>query len=61
MAIRTSMHRVGGVFLEKLIDRDNGHRPPRGGFAPAKGSLAVRDTRPGLSTIAARNWRPSCP
>jgi hypothetical protein len=29
MAIRTSMHRVGGVFLEKLIDRDNGHRGQR--------------------------------
>lgn len=26
MAIRTSMHRVGGVFLEKLLDRDSGHR-----------------------------------
>jgi len=29
MAIRTSMHTVGGVFLEKLIDRDRGHRGPR--------------------------------
>ena len=29
MAIRTSMHKVGGVFLEKLLDRDNGHRGPR--------------------------------
>ena len=61
MAIRTSMHKVGGVLLEKLLDRDSGHRPPRGGFALAKGSHAARGTRPCLSTIAARRWRPSCP
>jgi hypothetical protein len=29
MAIRTSMHKVGGVFLEKLLNRDSGHRGPR--------------------------------
>jgi len=29
MAIRSSMHRVGGVFLEKLLDSDPGYRGPR--------------------------------
>lgn len=29
MAIRSSMHKMGGVFLEKLLDRDSGHRGPR--------------------------------
>lgn len=28
MAIRASMHKVGGVLLEKLLDRDRGHRGP---------------------------------
>jgi Uncharacterised protein family (UPF0236) len=28
MAIRSSMHKVGGVFLEKLLDMDSGHRGP---------------------------------
>jgi len=29
MAIRSSMHEVGGVLLEKLLDTDSGHRGPR--------------------------------
>lgn len=29
MAIRSSMHEVGGLMLEKLLDVDGGHRGPR--------------------------------
>lgn len=29
MALRSSMHRVGGVLLEKLLDSDTGYRGPR--------------------------------
>ena len=29
MAIRSSMHEVGGAMLEKLVDFDQGHRGPR--------------------------------
>lgn len=29
MALRTSMHQLGGAILEKLLDGDRGHRGPR--------------------------------
>lgn len=29
MALRSSMHQLGGAILEKLLDADNGHRGPR--------------------------------
>jgi hypothetical protein len=29
MAIRSSMHGVGGVLLERLLDSDSGYRGPR--------------------------------
>ena len=29
MALRTSMHQLGGAILEKLLDADSGHRGPR--------------------------------
>jgi len=29
MALRSSMHQMGGVILERLLDEDRGHRGPR--------------------------------
>ena len=65
MAIRSSMHEVGGAMLETLVDFDHGHRGPRvpcgKGHQAAFVDYRSKDVQTVLSNIKVRRAYYHCP